>query len=213
MYIILMMSAKMARSGFLKITVFWNNAYDVIISVKASSTKFYHVIQILLYMCSCDQSLAILAFLWKKLSQPQFYKELNRKIAFFEGWSCFKFNNLRLPLGTNLKFYISVAKGLKLKVRKFWGLIPTFVEVTYVMEECIIKLNWLYKHMKKVRSSQPPILVLNWIKHGFSLWVSLCWNLHLNYIAKFIFESDCKTSFYNICWENRAVDQLWEIKS
>ena len=130
MYIILMMSAKMARSGFLKITVFWNNAYDVIISVKTSSTKFYHVIQILLYMCSCDQSLAILAFLWKKLSQPQFYKELNRKIAFFEGWSCFKFNNLRLPLGTNLKFYISVAKGLKLKVRRFWGLIPTFVEVT-----------------------------------------------------------------------------------
>ena len=29
-----------------------------------------------------------------------------------------------------LKFYTSVAKGLKLKVRKFWGLIPTFVEVT-----------------------------------------------------------------------------------
>ena len=29
-----------------------------------------------------------------------------------------------------LKFYASVAKGLKLKVRMFWGLIPTFVEVT-----------------------------------------------------------------------------------
>ena len=29
-----------------------------------------------------------------------------------------------------MKFYASVAKGLKLKVRKFWGLIPTFVEVT-----------------------------------------------------------------------------------
>ena len=29
-----------------------------------------------------------------------------------------------------LKFYISVAKGLKLKVRKFWGLIHMFVEVT-----------------------------------------------------------------------------------
>ena len=35
-----------------------------------------------------------------------------------------------LALGTNLKFYTSVAKGLKLKVRKFWGLILTFVEVT-----------------------------------------------------------------------------------
>ena len=30
----------------------------------------------------------------------------------------------------NLKFYNSVAKGLKLKVRKFWERVPTFVEVT-----------------------------------------------------------------------------------
>ena len=39
-------------------------------------------------------------------------------------------NNLVLALGTNLKFYNSVAKGLKLKVRRFWGLIPTCVELT-----------------------------------------------------------------------------------
>ena len=38
-----------------------------------SPTKFYHVIQIILYMCSCDQSLVTVAFLWEKLSQPQFY--------------------------------------------------------------------------------------------------------------------------------------------
>ena len=29
-----------------------------------------------------------------------------------------------------MKFCTSVAKGLKLKVRKFWGPNPTFVEVT-----------------------------------------------------------------------------------
>ena len=29
-----------------------------------------------------------------------------------------------------LKFYISVAKMLKLKVRKLWGLVLTFVKVT-----------------------------------------------------------------------------------
>ena len=29
-----------------------------------------------------------------------------------------------------MKFYKSVTKGLKLKVRKFWGLVPAFVEVT-----------------------------------------------------------------------------------
>ena len=28
-----------------------------------------------------------------------------------------------------LKFYASMAKGLKLEVRKFWELIPTFVEI------------------------------------------------------------------------------------
>ena len=35
-----------------------------------------------------------------------------------------------LALGTNLKFYTSLSKGLKLKVKKFWALILTFVEVT-----------------------------------------------------------------------------------
>ena len=53
-----------------------------------------------------------------------------RKTAFFEGWSWLKFNNLELALGENLKFYTSVANGSKIKVRKFCGLIPTFVEVT-----------------------------------------------------------------------------------
>ena len=53
-----------------------------------------------------------------------------RKNAFFEGWSWFRFNNLELALDRNLKFYTSVANGLKLKVRKIWGLIPTFIEVT-----------------------------------------------------------------------------------
>ena len=35
-----------------------------------------------------------------------------------------------LALGKTLKFYTSAAKGLKLKLREFLGLIPTFVEVT-----------------------------------------------------------------------------------
>ena len=55
---------------------------------------------------------------------------MTRKTAFFEGWFWFKFNNLGLALAKNLKFPTSVAKGLKLIVRKFWGLNPTFVEVT-----------------------------------------------------------------------------------
>ena len=80
-------------------------------------------------MWSCDQSLVTVAFLREKLSQPQFYKVLTRKTAVFDGWSWFKFNNFELALGTKLKFYTSVEKGLKLKFRKFWSLILTFVEV------------------------------------------------------------------------------------
>ena len=60
-------------------------------------------------MWSCDQSLVFLPF--------------------FVGWSWFNFNSLGLALHLTLKVYSSVAKGLKLKVRKFWWLIPTFVEV------------------------------------------------------------------------------------
>ena len=41
-----------------------------------------------------------------------------------------KFTNLGLALGLSLKFYSSVAKGLKLKVKQFCGLSPTFAEVT-----------------------------------------------------------------------------------
>ena len=48
---------------------------------------------------------------------------------FFEGCVWFKFNNLGLALGMTLKFYTSLKKGFKLKVRKFSALIPTFVEV------------------------------------------------------------------------------------
>ena len=81
-------------------------------------------------MWSCDQSLVTVVFLWEKLSWPQLYKDFTRKTAFFDGWSWFKFNNSGLALGTNLKFFTSVATGLKLKVTKFWRLNPTFVEVT-----------------------------------------------------------------------------------
>ena len=80
-----------------------------------SPSKFCQVIQVILQMRSCDQSLVTLVFLWEKLSQPSFYKDLTRKT--FEWWFWFKSNNLGLSLGTNLIFYTSVAKGS----------IPTFV--------------------------------------------------------------------------------------
>ena len=68
MVAILMTPAKLFTLGLLSSKVFQNKVHDVIISVKTSPTKFYHVIQFVL---------------------------------------------------NALKFYNSVAKGLKLKVRRF----------------------------------------------------------------------------------------------
>ena len=90
-----MMSAKMATQGLLKITTFWSKGYDVIIPVDDANNK----------ILSSDSNYI------------EFYKDLTRKTAFSEGWSWFKFINLGLALGINLKFYSSVAKGLKLKAR------------------------------------------------------------------------------------------------
>ena len=53
----------------------------------------------------------------------------NQKKLFFERCFWFKFNNLVLALGMALKFNTNMAERLKLKVRKFWEVIPIFVEV------------------------------------------------------------------------------------
>ena len=85
MVTILMMSAKMATLGLLKIKIFWNKCYDVIICAYDVTNKSYHVNQIILQMWSCDQNLVSLAFLWDKLSKPQFYKDLTKKKHYFWG--------------------------------------------------------------------------------------------------------------------------------
>ena len=102
-----MMSAKIAAPSLPKITVFRNKGYDIILSIDGVTNKIL------------SRDLVAVAFLWENLSQPQFYKDLTGKTAFLEGWSWF--NNLRLTLWTNLKLYTSMAKRLKLKVRKFRG--------------------------------------------------------------------------------------------
>ena len=43
-----MMSAKLATLGLLKINVFWNNSYDVIISIHDVTKKNYHVTEVTL---------------------------------------------------------------------------------------------------------------------------------------------------------------------
>ena len=60
----------------------------------------------------------------------------------------------------------------------FYMIVPTYFyceKVRRTMRTAIVSnlLDWFCKHIEKVRNSQPAILVLNWIKHSFSLWVSL----------------------------------------
>ena len=124
------MSAKITTPDLLKTRVFWNIGYGFIILTMMLPIKFDHVIQMILYIWSPDQSLVTAAFLWVKLSQPQFYKDLTKKIAFFKRWSWFKLNNFRLALGRNLNFCTSVAKGSKLNSQMFRGSNITFVQIT-----------------------------------------------------------------------------------
>ena len=58
-----MISKKMATLGRLKIKVFQNIGYDVIISVHEDKNKILSLTQIISKMWSCDQSLVTLAFL------------------------------------------------------------------------------------------------------------------------------------------------------
>ena len=57
----------------------------------------------------------------KEVVITEIYMGLTRKTDFFEGWSWFKFNNLRLVLGITLKFYSCVEKRVKLKVKSVEG--------------------------------------------------------------------------------------------
>ena len=110
--------------GLLKIRVYWNKGYDVII-------PDYDVTNEIL---SRDSNSIVDALMWPKFGNSIIslrevittlvYKDLPRKTAFFEEWCWFKFNNLGLALGANFKFYTSVAKEWKLKVFT-WAFFPS----------------------------------------------------------------------------------------
>ena len=62
------MPAKLATLGLPKTTVFWIKGYDVIIYVHDVTSKLLSHDSNILCMQLRDQSLASVAFLWKKLS-------------------------------------------------------------------------------------------------------------------------------------------------
>ena len=137
---ILTMSTKLATLGLLKIKVFWNKGYDVIISF--SDVRNNILLRELKLYCRCghvtkigNSSISMIDVIITSILQ-----EFDQKNNFFEGCSWLKFNNLKLALGKALEFYTSVANGLKLKVRKFWDLIVTCVEGKMeINEQCCIR--------------------------------------------------------------------------
>ena len=90
----LVMSAKMATLGLLEIKVFWNEGYDVIVSVHNFNNK----------TLSRDSNYIVDVVMRPKFDNSSIFM---RKVII-----------------------TSVAKGLKLKVRRFLGLSSTFVKVT-----------------------------------------------------------------------------------
>ena len=132
MVTVLMMSAKMASLGLLKIKVMMS---------------FY----VLKLYCRCGHLSKVLETLnisMRKLIITSILLVFDRKNYFFDGWSWFQFNNF--AQGMALKLYTSVAKGLKLKFRRFRRLIPTIVEVTVE--------NWQGGPFCSLFFSLPPIL-------------------------------------------------------
>ena len=125
------MSAKLATLGLLKIKTLWNIGYDFIIAVHDVINKILlresnYTVDVVMWPKFGNSS----NFMGEVIITSILYGFDQKKSNSFEVCSWFNFNNLGLTLGLVLMFYISVEKGLKLKVRKLWVLTPTFVEVT-----------------------------------------------------------------------------------
>ena len=120
-----MISSKLVTQGLLIIRIFWNKSYDVIIGTRDVSNKILsrdadYIADVVMRQ-KFDNS--IISMSYYKLK----FIKIRSKNNFCEGWSRFNFDNLELWIDMALKFYTTVRKGLKLKVRKFFGLIPTIV--------------------------------------------------------------------------------------
>ena len=108
-----MMSAKMATAGLVKKKIFWKKYYGVIISVhdiisKNLSRESNDSVNVVMWSKFGNSSISV-----REVFITSILQQFDQKNRFFDGWSWFKSNNLGLALGRNLKFYISLAKGLK----------------------------------------------------------------------------------------------------
>ena len=124
MVTILIMSAKLTNIDPLKMKIFWNKGYDFII--------FAH--NVTKNILSRDWNYTVDMVMWPKFGNSSISVSEVIITLILYGIEQ-KTNFLRDAFGSssiiwNLNFYPSVEKYLKLKFRKFRGLIPTFVEAT-----------------------------------------------------------------------------------
>ena len=121
--ILMMISAKIATQGLLKIKIFWNKGYDVIISVHYVTNKIlslisYYIVDVVMWPKFGNTSASI-----RDVIITLTLSGFDQKNHFFEGWSCFSFNNFGLALGIALTpspilnralFFISLFKVSKI---------------------------------------------------------------------------------------------------
>ena len=96
-----MILAKMHTLGLLKIKLFWNKSYDVIISAFDITNR----------VLSYDSNYIVDALVYPKFGNSSISKGFDQKNYFFEERTWFKFNNLELLVGVILKVNTNVAKG------------------------------------------------------------------------------------------------------
>ena len=156
-----------------------------------SPPNFYRVIQIILQMCLCDQSLVTLGFLWGRLSQPQFHKALTRKIPFLRG---------------GLEILQQCDKRVNTKSKKFWWSIRTFVEVT---SDKMVR----GEGVRRAICSPPPILnrVNSWkllsnVSKSSLLHIAMLLDMALCFFRKTLIVS-CFTIYFKISSQIRT---LWK---
>ena len=124
MIAILMMSAKLATLGLLKIKIFWNECYDFKISVYDVTNKILlresnHIVDVITWPKFDNSSISM----WEVLKGFDLTKKLTFLMdRFGSSWIIWDWL-------ITLKLYTSVANWLKLKVRKLFGIILTFVEI------------------------------------------------------------------------------------
>ena len=109
------MSKKKDTQGLLKIKIFWNKDYDAIIFFPLCHKPKLIAWFKLNCWCGHVTKVFISSISIKNVIITSILYKFDQKNHFFVGWSWFQLSSLGLGLDMALKFYTSVAKGLKLK--------------------------------------------------------------------------------------------------